>query len=264
MPNKSKKILVIIPSVNKTHNEATLEMLHPYLMPNVKLGISNVKYGGLESVPARAYYPTIPYVIQEIIRGYKAGYDAIIPSCFADPGVHESRSMVEIPVVGAGQAGLHLACLLGYRVGIIELGGTEIAAMHGKGSNWARQMVISYGLEKRVLSIRSLRLTSTELGNSDLAFKKILATAKKSLEQDGVEVLVFGCTLIMGFANQLSDALKIPVIEPLVAALNMAQTLINMNLKQSRLAYPHESEMNVKIAMKLPPTLKDYLDTYRP
>jgi len=264
MPGKTKKILIIIPSVNKTHNEATLNMLQPYLMPNFKLGISNVKYGGLESIPGRAYYPTIPYVIQEILRGYKAGYDAIIPSCFADPGVHESRSMVDIPVVGAGQAGLHLACLLGYRVGIIELGGTEIAALHGKGSNWARQMVIGYGLEKRVVSIRSLRLTSRELGNSDLAFKKILETTKKSLEQDGVEVLVFGCTLMIGFAQQLSDSLKIPVIEPLVAALQMAQALVNMNLKQSPLAYPNESEMGVIISMKLPPTLKDYLDTYKP
>ena len=201
---------------------------------------------------------TVPYVIEEILRGAAEGYDAIIPSCVADPGVSETRAMVEVPVVGPGESALHLACMLGYRVGFLELGGTEMAQLHGTGSNWARQLVRAHGLLDRVISIRSIRLTSRELGNVERSFERIYKTAKASLEEDGAEVLVFGCTAIMGFAEELQQKLNIPVIEPIVAALKMAEILVATNLRHSRLAYPSESEMDVRVEMKCPPTLVDF------
>jgi allantoin racemase len=148
--------------------------------------------------------------------------------------------------------------MLGHRVGIIELGGTQIAQLHGKGSNWARQLVISHGLLNRVVSMRSVQLTIREMGNLDLVLDALYKAAKKAIEQDGAEVLVLGCTGLIGYADQLCQKLAIPVIDPTVAALKMSELMISANLVHSRLAYPSETDMGIKVEIKFPPTLERY------
>src|SRR6185295_11994488 len=45
-----------------------------------------------------------PFVVETIIGAAKEGFDAAIVDCTADPGVAEARQLVDIPVVGAGEA----------------------------------------------------------------------------------------------------------------------------------------------------------------
>lgn len=200
---------------------------------------------------------TLPYIIQEILKAAQEGYDAVIPNCFADPGVAETRAVVNIPVVGPGQSALHIACMLGYRVGIIEVGVTPSAQLHGKGSNWARQLVKSHGLLDRVVSIKGIALAVEDLRDAELTLDALYKASLKAIEEDGAEVLVLGCTGMMGYAEELQRKLDIPVVDPSVAALKMAEVLITTNLKQSKLAYPSESDTGAKVEVRYPPTLKE-------
>ena len=45
-----------------------------------------------------------PFVVQTVVAAEAEGFDAVIVDCTADPGVAAARKVVQIPVVGAGEA----------------------------------------------------------------------------------------------------------------------------------------------------------------
>ena len=55
------------------------------------------------------------------IAAEEAGYDAYVMGHFQDPGLHELRSTLRIPVIGAGEATLLAASQLGRRLGLVTL-----------------------------------------------------------------------------------------------------------------------------------------------
>lgn len=55
------------------------------------------------------------------IAAAEAGYDAVVMGHFQDPGLYELKSAVGIPVIGTGEATLHLAAQMGRRIGLVTL-----------------------------------------------------------------------------------------------------------------------------------------------
>ena len=257
MLEEKKRISVVVPVVSKKGNDDIWEVLNKHLSPGFEITLVNVKYGGVESVGGRAAAITLPYIIEEIQNAAEEGYDAVISFCFSDPGVHEARALVSVPVVGPAESSLHLACMLGYRIGIIELCGTRMTQLHGKGSNWAHQIVKRYGLSERVVSVRNVTMVMEDLGDREATSDGLYEASLKAVEQDGAEVLVLACTGIIEHAKELQNKLNIPVVESGVAALKVAELLVTTNLKHSSLAYPSESERGMKFEIKYPPTLKE-------
>jgi len=258
MSEQKKRISVVMPLVSKKGNDDVAKVFNKYLSPGFEVDLVNVKYGGIESVGGRAMAVTLPYIIQEIVKAAEKGYDAVISNCFADPGVPEARALVTIPVIGPGESSLHLACMLAYRVGIIELCATRLTQLHGKGSNWVHQLVRRHGLSERVVSVRSIPFVLEDLAGGESISDALYKASLQAVEEDGAEVLVLACTGVIGYAEELQRSLEVPVIEPSVAALKMAELLITTNLKHSKLAFPSDSDRGMRVEVKCPPTLKAY------
>src|SRR5580765_4661301 len=81
-----------------------------------------------ERVPAEVViYPYIAslhaqFILDNALRAQAAGYDVFALSSVQDPAIGEARSILDIPVVGYGEAAMHLACLLGSRFVVILFG----------------------------------------------------------------------------------------------------------------------------------------------
>ncbi|RLG34760.1 hypothetical protein DRN98_02165, partial [Methanosarcinales archaeon] len=45
-------------------------------------------------------------VIEGVVRAAKSGYDAAMIGCYSDPGLHEARSIVDIPVTAVGESSM--------------------------------------------------------------------------------------------------------------------------------------------------------------
>jgi len=65
-----------------------------------------------------------------------------------------------------------------------------------------------------------------------------------SVESDGADIVVLGCTGFLGCAEAMQSALQtagfdVAVIDPVPAAIHMAEALIKSGLSQSKRAYPH-------------------------
>lgn len=55
------------------------------------------------------------------IAAAEADYDAVVMGHFQDPGLYELKSAVAIPVIGTGEATLHMAAQMGRRIGLVTL-----------------------------------------------------------------------------------------------------------------------------------------------
>ena len=76
-----------------------------------------------------------------------------------------------------------------------------------------------------------------------------------AIEEDGAHVLVLGCTGMMGVAEELQSQLReagfeVPVVSPTAAAVRLAETLVALGLRQSRITYmpPKSKDISLRAA----------------
>jgi allantoin racemase len=279
MPKALKNILYVQPSVCNRLNQSTgdefiniiQEYLENQMSPGYGVKVRSIKYGG--ELPTSEYYICIatPYIVEEILKGEREGYDGAIVGCFGNLAVRQAREVVKIPVVGPGEAACYVACLLGDKISIITTGARIQHKNLKLNEKYHHQFYTSIqrelqaqGLLDRVVSIRTTNISSeggigafTEEGLISEC-KVLLEQGKKAIEEDGADVLVLGCALMMGVANKIQEDLGVPVVDPTLTALKVTEMLISMNLTHSPLSYPFTNVQADKCAILYPPSLKGY------
>ena len=87
-------------------------------------------------------------VICNAVKAEREGYDAFVVGHFQDAGLYEARSVVDIPVVGLGEASMLYACQLGQRSGIVTINPRYIS--------WFHHQISKYGLTSRVTGVHAM------------------------------------------------------------------------------------------------------------
>lgn len=185
-----------------------------------------------------------PGTVQRAIEAYQEGEDAVVIDCFGDIALGACREAVPIPVIGPGEASMHLACQLGHRYSIIAVLSRVIRRIE----NRARV----YGVAERLASVRSVESPVLELNDDPSELTARLAReSEAAVREDGAHVIVLGCTGMSNTALQVADHLyrslgcRIPVIEPLATAVKMAEAVVDLRLNVSDLSYPLPPQKNV-------------------
>lgn len=179
-----------------------------------------------------------PAIVRGVVEAEREGFNAAIVGCFSDPALDAAREAVSIPVIGPGQASVLLALQVADRFSILSPG--------SEGAGRTRAFLRAMGLEDRLASVRGVGLTVPEMaraardGTLDAAIDRIAAPARACVEEDGAEALIFGC-MSMAFldpAPAIAARVAVPVINPVLAALKSAETLMALGLAQSRRRWP--------------------------
>ncbi len=176
----------------------------------------------------------------EVVAGYELikmvqtarhqGYDAIIIACYSDPGIVAAKEICDFPVVGIAEAAMHMACMLGRKFTVLT---TSKARVPSKVA-----YVQHNGLDSRLASVRPLGVTVVETSHEPEKTKDaILAVARRAIEEDGAEVIILGCAGMAGYAEELEQKLGVPVLDPNAVALKMAEAMVDLQLKPSRIGF---------------------------
>ena len=88
--------------------------------------------------------------IDQALDAEADGFDAVVLGHFQDPGLMEMKSALSIPVIGVGEASLHLAAQLGRQIGLITLDQTFRHLHHEQADR--------YGLGARVTHVAGLNV----------------------------------------------------------------------------------------------------------
>lgn len=98
----------------------------------------------------------------------------------------------------------------------------------------------------KLKSVRNLDLGVAGLSaDFNAIFEKILREALIAVQEDGAHVIVFGCTGMRRYAEKLAGELYgygVPVVEPITTAVNLAEILVRLRLRPSKVTYPKPAD----------------------
>lgn len=196
----------------------------------VDIGPASIESAFEETVAA-------PGAVIKIVEAEREGADAVVIDCLGDIGMHAGREAVTIPVVGAGQSSMQVAAMLGHRFSIL----TTFERVFHLNENQAK----IYGVHEKLASLRAVDTAVLDLDKqTDILVEKMVEQGVMAICEDGAHVLLFGCTGMEHVADAVARGLRqrgydVPVVEPLTTAIRMAETLVRLGLRQSKLIYPH-------------------------
>jgi allantoin racemase len=226
------RILFINPNTSPGFTEKVRTIATRQAFPGTEITAINPAYGprSIESI----YDELLSAAgTLQVALEHMADFDAFVIACYSDhPAVYALREVTDKPVVGIAEASMLLACILGHRFSVVTTN-----------REWEPLLwdaVHHYGLAGRCASVRSTGMAVLDLESADSATTDglIIAAARAAVEQDGADVICLGCAGMAGLDEKVSQALNVPVIDGVVAALKLLEGAVSAGWRTSkRLAY---------------------------
>ena len=184
-------------------------------------------------------------------------YNAIVLLGGGEPGFLESREIARhyrIPVTSCAFSQMHIASMLGNKFSVIDF--TEAHNMY------YRDLVVRHRFAERCASIRNinyyharpgLEVESTIAderekalrGEHSQAVERAVGEAVVAIEEDGAEVITFGCSdafWLQSFVQKRLDEMgwEAPVLEGYSCAIALAKLFVDLGVDASGLAFPSD------------------------
>lgn len=229
------KILFIRPIITNRPDHLEEEILKKYASKGVEISACHLDYGPSSIENEYDLCFSAPFVVKEAVKWQKRGFDGIISYCFANPGVDACREALEIPCLGSGEAAIALAALIGRKIGIITILPNILPLIKKQNAEYIRM--------GKIVSVRYANVPVTEINNNkDFVLESLYKEAVMSVQKEGSDTIVLGCTGFAGYAKEIQNRLyrngfKVSVVDPAIASLKMMEALIVCNVRHSKITY---------------------------
>jgi allantoin racemase len=179
-------------------------------------------------------------ILDNALLAEKEGYDVFALGSIQDPVIEEARSLVDIPVVGYGEAAMHFACLLGSRFVVIAFG--------ERFDQMLDERVKGVGLSERALPTMLMERTSFAdvgkgLDDAAALVEVFSQTARKAIAL-GADAIIPG-QLYLSEAIARAGVTRIdeaPIVDGLAATVKMAEAMSDLKklgISVTRRGYTH-------------------------
>jgi allantoin racemase len=143
------------------------------------------------------------------------GHDAVILAGFGDLGRDALQEIVAVPVLDITDAAAAVATLLGRGYAVVTTLPQAVPAI--------KDRLRLAGLAERCVSVRASGVPVLDLEASHAAVQRIVAQARCAVEQDGADVIVLGCAGMAALAATVAEAVGVPVVDGVSAAVTLAE-----------------------------------------
>ncbi len=178
----------------------------------------------------------IPGLVEEIEKHSDA--DSYIIACFDDTGLEVIRSITEKPVIGIGEAAYHIATMVAGNFTVITTLSRSIRPL--------THNLKKYGLFENCVKVTAIEVPVLDLENiSKENLDKLDKGIQDTKKNDNAEAIILGCAGMADLAKNLETKHKLPVIEGVSSAVVLAESLVNLKIKTSKIgsyALPRNKE----------------------
>lgn len=162
-----------------------------------------------------------PFLLEGIRTVRAEGADAIIIACFDDPWLDEARALVDVPVLGIGQAAYHAAMLVGGRFSVVT---TLAVSVPGIAEN-----IRNYGLAGACAGVRASGVQVLELEDpASGAAGRVSDEIGRACREDAPKAIVLGCAGMADLRAAFQAEHGLPVIDGVAAATALARALAGL------------------------------------
>ena len=221
------RILVVNPVGTRIWDKKDEGYLRRFARKDTSIKVVSLKDGPSSLETFQSMVSVCPAII-ELVKSIESDYDAIMINCFGDPCVEAIREIVNVPVLGPGETSMMIASLLGHKFSVVSP--TKKTALQ------VESRVRALGIEQRFASAVGLDIAVLDLERDVKKTVKAVVKASEKAVRDGAEVIALGCTGLAYMADEIRKRLNVPLIEPASLALKVAETLVDLRLKHSKVA----------------------------
>lgn len=181
----------------------------------------------------------VHFILDNALRAEKEGYDVFAVGSIQDPGLEEARSLIDIPVVGYGEAAMHFACALGSRFTVI--------AFHAGFDQIMDLRIHRLGLAQRALPTLLMDANFSEVGKAQQDPSRLVErfhdTARLAIRQ-GAEAIIPGQLYLSEAiaAAGITRIDEVPIVDALASTLKMAEAMSDLKrlgISVTRRGYTH-------------------------
>jgi len=210
-------ILVINPNSNDAVTLGMAEALEPFNIdggPEIECcTLSEGPYG----IESQADIEAVTLPLRKMVRE-RNDADAFVIACYSDPGLQVCREATNKPVLGIQECGVLTAMSQGDRFGVIALSDASIR----RHLRYLRQLGVSGCLAGE----RAAELSVEDSVGGEGTFARLLDTAIALRDLDGADSVILGCAGMAAHRSNLEEAVGLPVIDPVQAAVGMAMSAV--------------------------------------
>jgi len=163
-------------------------------------------------------------ILKNYVRAQKEGFNAVAIGCGMDPCLDEAKEMLDIPVFGLSETGMHTACMLGRKFSVI----THSELLNVKRINI---LIEKYGLTSRSVAPVAFSIDMDSLANSFENPKRVLnefIKASRLAIKNGADVIVHGCNILnlVAVKNHLWEVDGVTVVDSAGILMKMTEAAV--------------------------------------
>lgn len=186
-------------------------------------------YFGAEAVDCNFESYVSAVAVMDRVLAYDGPYDAVVLAGFGEHGRDGIAELIEQPVVEICEASAHMAMMIGRAYSVVTTLQRSVPPIEDR--------LRLAGLWDRCASVRASGMSTLEVDNDPAsAIRAIVAEAREAVETDRAEVICLGCAGMAGLAEAINAELHVPVIDGVGAAVRLAEAIVGLGLKTSKLS----------------------------
>jgi len=182
-------------------------------------------------------------------------YNGIVLLGGGEPGFPASREIARpfgIPVLACAFSQMHVASMLGNKFSVVDLAENhnmyyyDLVVQHRYADRCASIRNINYPLPRPPdmgQSAVHLAKNRAQRGETSEVVEAALREAVAAIEEDGADVITFGCSALFWLQPVLQKRLsemgwEVPVLEGYSCAITLAKAMVDLGVSASGLVYP--------------------------
>ena len=215
------RLLILNPNTTQAVTDLMMRSAVAVAAPGVELSAVTAARG-VPYISSRSEALIGGAIALEMLAEAAPAPDAAILAAFGDPGLYALREAFDFPVIGVSEAAMLAACMLGGKFLIVSF----TSAMLG----WYRDCVIAHGLEARCAGVVALDLSFGALDAvQEAQGEALIAFARSEARAQDAACVIFGGAPLAGLAARARERLERPVIDPVAAAVKLAEALVALH-----------------------------------
>lgn len=222
------RIIVVNVNTSQSMTDSIGEGARRYASPGTET-VALQPYFGAEAVDCNFESYLSAVAVIDRVLAYDQPYDAVVMAGFGEHGRDGLQELIEQPVVEICEASAHVAMMIGRTYSVVTTLQRSVPAIEDR--------LRLGGLWDRRASVRASGMSTLEV-NSDqrAAIRAIVGEARKAVEIDHAEVICLGCAGMTGLEEAIANELHVPVIDGVGAAVRLAEALVGLGLKTSKVS----------------------------
>ncbi len=222
------KLMIVNPNSSETVTGAIMESARRGASPGTELVPVTTKGGTRNIDSAFGDYLSGAYVIRTCLEAAPLHQpDGVVLAGFGRVGIDALKEALTIPIVSIAEASMAMACLLGHRFTTLTMLQQFIP--------YQQDLVRYYGFEAKCASVRAININVEEcVTHREQALRELTEQIRTIVSEDRAEVVILACAGLCGYDQALSRLAGIPVLDPAVVGVKVAESLVSLGLCHSK------------------------------